>query len=153
MKGIFNLNPPTRKFGFVWDVKVLFDYFEKMGDNNTLNDKNLSQKLLALLILLGGQRLNTVHQYQVNEMIKTEISITFAPSNLLKHSKQHSKLDVFEYRKYHNKKLCVVDCLNTYLDRRQNKVDNTVQKLFISHQKPYKAVSIDTLRRWMKNLF
>ena len=59
-KGSFNLRPPLPKISFVWDVQIMFEYFRSLGDNRQISDKHLSQKLLILLLLLGGQRLNSI---------------------------------------------------------------------------------------------
>ena len=75
------------------------------------------------------------------------------PSHILKHSRQGRKIDTFEYRAYHIKKLCVVDCLKNYLQRRLEKVNDNITQLLITHRKPYKATYIDTIRRWIKELF
>ena len=112
MKGVFNNRPPKRKFGYVWDVKILFDYFKALGDNSTLSDKDLTYKLLIFLVLLGGQRIDTVFWFRTDELVLTDISATFAPSHVLKHSRiNKKKLDIFEYRAYPDKTLCVIDCL------------------------------------------
>ena len=47
MTGVFNLTPPKPKLFFVWDVDILFRYFEQQGDNNSLSDKLLTQKLIT----------------------------------------------------------------------------------------------------------
>ena len=111
-KGLYNLRPPVRKFGFVWDVRIVFDYFLTQPENHLLDDKLLTQKLVLLLLLLGGQRVNTIFWFHVNRMIVNEIGITVSPDHVLKHSSGGRKLDVFEYRSYHVTKLCVVDCIN-----------------------------------------
>ena len=49
MTGLFNLRPPKPKLSFVWDVS--FRYFEQQGNNNSLSDKLLTQKLLIFLLL------------------------------------------------------------------------------------------------------
>ena len=67
-KGVFNLRPPRPKLQFVWDVEIVFSYLEEKGSNNILPDKILSQKLLILLLLLGGQRMNTVFNFEVNNV-------------------------------------------------------------------------------------
>ena len=36
MQGVFNLRPPKTKTGFVWDVKILFEHFKNMNENNIL---------------------------------------------------------------------------------------------------------------------
>jgi len=54
MRGVFNLKPPKAKTGFIWDVKILFDYFENLPNNIELDDSTLTQKTLCLLLLLSG---------------------------------------------------------------------------------------------------
>jgi len=150
MRGVFNLRPPKAKTGFVWDVKILFDYFEKLPINSELDDSNLAQKTLCLLLLLSGSRLNTIHKFNISGMIITNVAITVAPTDVLKHSRQNRKRDTFTYRQFENKKLCVVDALRTYLARRNPKVSHTVTNLFITNKRPFRPASIDTLRRWVK---
>ena len=107
MQGVFNLRPPKAKTGFIWDVKILFDYFEKLSENDTLNDISLTEKTLCLLLLLNGTRLNSVFNFKINEIIITDVGITVTPSSLLKHSRQNRKMDVFYYKSFsENKKLC-----------------------------------------------
>ena len=57
-KCVFNLRTPRPKIQFVWDVKIVFSWLEEKGLNNILPHKILNQKFLILL--LGGQRMNTV---------------------------------------------------------------------------------------------
>ena len=66
-KGVYNLRPPTQKITLVWDVKILFGYFSHRGENAQLSDKSLTQKLLILLLLLGGQRMNTVYFFHTRQ--------------------------------------------------------------------------------------
>ena len=153
MKGIYNLNPPKPKLTFVWDVSIMFKYFKNMGDNTKLTDKLLSQKLIMLLLLLGGQRLNTLVTFHVDHMIMTDDSVTFVPDRVLKHSRSGKTLDRFQYRTYVIKELCVISCLREYLQRRTTKVSEKISQLVITHGKPYREASIDTLRRWVKELF
>ena len=92
-KSVFNLRPPRPKLQFVWDVKIVFNYSEEKGLNNNLPDKILSQKLLVLLLLLAGQRMNTVFNFEVDNMfINTKCAI-FSPNKVLEHSKPERKLE------------------------------------------------------------
>lgn len=153
-KGVFNLRPPKPKLQFVWDVKIVFKYLEEKGTNKELSDKLLSQKLLILLLLLGGQRMNTILSFDIDNMFINTECATFIPSTVLKHSTQGRKLDQFTYRTFPQKELCVVECLNEYLARRALRVDSKVVKgLFITLKAPYHVASEDTLRRWIYDLF
>ena len=90
-KGVFNLRPPGPKLQFLWDAKLVFSYLEEKGLNNILPDKMLSQQLLILLLLLGGQRMNTVFNFEVDNMfINTKCAI-ISPNKALKTFKTREK--------------------------------------------------------------
>ena len=86
-------------------------------------------------------------------MTITDIGVTSLPNHVLEPSKSGKKLDSFHYRAYHNKRLCVVDCLKEYLKRRSTKVQTDTKSLLITYGKPFRAAAIDTMRRWVKDLF
>ena len=96
----FNLRAPLPKLSFVWDVQIMFEYFRSPGDNRQISDKHWSQKLLILLLLLGGQCLNSVFHFTTERTIISSTIVTFLPEDVLKHPKPGCKLDVFEYRAY-----------------------------------------------------
>ena len=81
-KGTFNLTLPSPKFCFVWDVQIMFEYFRSLGDNSQISDKQLSQKLLILLLLLGGQLLNSVFRFTFDGMIISSTNITFSSEHI-----------------------------------------------------------------------
>ena len=84
-KGVFNLRFPRPKLQFAWDIKIVFSYLEEKGLNNILPNKIVTQKLLSLLLLLGGQRMNTAFNFEVDNMfINTECAI-FSPNKVFKH--------------------------------------------------------------------
>ena len=84
-KGVFNLRFPRLKLQFAWDIKIVFSYLEEKGLNNILPNKIVTQKLLSLLLLLGGQRMNTAFNFEVDNMfINTECAI-FSPNKVFKH--------------------------------------------------------------------
>ena len=122
-KDVFNLRPPRPKLQFVWDVKIVFSYLEEKGLNNILPAKILSQKLLIVLLLLDGQRMNTVFNFKVDNMFINMECAIFSPNKVLKHSKPGRKLDQFTYRSFPQKELCVVHNLQEYITQRKLRVD------------------------------
>ena len=66
-----------------------------LSDDSQISNKQLSQKLLILLLLLGGQRLNSAFYFTIDRMIISSNSVTFSPEHVLKHSKPGRKLDIF----------------------------------------------------------
>ena len=74
---VFNLRPPKPKLSFAWDVDILFRHFKQQGDNNSLSDKLLMQKLLILLLLLGAHRISTVKLCSVSNMVLNDLPSHF----------------------------------------------------------------------------
>ena len=105
----------------------MFYYFRNLDDNQNLNDKELSYNL-------GGQRVNTIFWFTTDTMVINDLRVSphFAPYQVLKHSRPGRKRDVFEYRSYNDKKICVVLCLKEYLNR-SVKVQNNTNKLIITY--------------------
>ena len=97
--------------------------------------------------------MNIVCFCTVNKMAITDKGVTFSPNHVLKHLKPGKKLDSFHYRAYHTKRLCVVDCLKEYLKRCSTKVQTDTKALFTTYGKPFRAVAIGSMRRWVKDLF
>ena len=143
---------PIPRYSTRWDFRIVFDYLESIEDNVHLSDKLLSQKCLILLLLLSSQRLSRIFHSTVDRMTLSNISCSFSPVNVLKHSRQGKKLDVFVYNKYPIDKLCLIQCLVEYLKRCNNRVDRE-QKLFITYGKPFKAELQDSMSRWIKYIF
>ena len=99
MTDIFILIPPKPKLRFVWDVDIFFRYFEQQSE------VILKQKLTVLLLLLGGHRLNTIKLFNINNMVLNDLSVTFLPTEVLKHFINDNPLETFEHRAYEDKTL------------------------------------------------
>ena len=67
LKGVFNSRPSLPKYSYVWDVRVLFNYFRKQPENEKLHLKDLTFKLVSILALLFHQRAQTLHTYENRE--------------------------------------------------------------------------------------
>ena len=122
--GIYNLNPPALKLNFVWDVSIIFQFFENCGPNGELSDKIFTQKLVFFLLLLGIQRVQTLFTFHIDKMVINNISVSFVSTQPLKRYRNRFNLDTFEYRAYAKPDLCVVACLREYLNRRSNRTDH-----------------------------
>ena len=130
--GIFILKPSKPKLSFLWDVDILFRFFEQQGNNCLLSDTILTQKLITLLLLLGAHRLSTIKLFSINNMVLNDLSMTFIPTEVLKHSKKGKLLDKFECRAYEDKTLCVIVRLKKYISRRNKHQGLTTDQLIIT---------------------
>ncbi len=152
LKGVFETKPALPRYTCVWDVEVVLDYLKNLGSNTELTLKLLTLKLVMLLGLLSGQRCQTLHSLNIKDMVLGESKCVFLLTSLLKTSAPNRHLTHIEFLAYpQDPKLCVINCLNAYLKRTKPHRCGTLQ-LFLSIQKPFKAVSCDTISRWLKSV-
>ena len=75
------------------------------------------------------------------------------PPTSHKHSRKGKPLDKFEYRAYEDKILCVIACPKEYISRCNKHEGLTKDQLIMTYRKPLKWASIDTMEKWIKDIF
>ena len=115
--------------------------------NEELSMKLLSEKIVMLLLILGGERINSLTTFSVESMQLTTTECTFIPCKLLKLSKPgyvHRPVTHINYPQ--NIKLCPVR-LTEYIKRRNKLLqsDTSINRLFITCRKPIRAAYRDTM--------
>ena len=123
-----------------------------MGGNNSLSFKKLSQKIVTLLMILSGERINSISSFMIHQVHITEFDCTFIPSKLLKHSRPSFVYKPVRYRAYpHNLLLCPVATISGYVKRRES-MNVQCDEFIITHGKPHKPAHSETMSRWLKEV-
>lgn len=152
MKGVSELRPSVPRYGLTWDVNLVLQYFVSLGDNDKLSLELLTKKVTTMLLILSGQRVQTTHLLKTNHIsfVKDEcvIRITSSGQDKLKHFNKKKNVQMINFQKYEDKKLCMVTCLNDYLNRTAKHRNSDY--LLLCFKKPYGAASKDTLSRWLR---
>jgi hypothetical protein len=104
-----------------------------------------------LLLLLSGQRGQTIHLMDIKNIFITEDNVKIVIGDLLKNSKPGKQLGELNFPAFTDKDLCIVNMLIFYLEKTKTLRGNITQ-LFITTQKPYKAVTRDTICRWTRTV-
>ena len=78
MKGVFERRPSLPKYTSTWDVNVVLTYLRTFKDAQSLSLKELSWKVTTLLMLLSGQRIQTIHMLDIRYMTLSESSCSFS---------------------------------------------------------------------------
>ena len=152
MKGVFNLRtsaPFLFFFNFIWDASAVLNFLRKLPDDNVLPLKLLTFKLVMLLALVSGQRVQTLSWLNLRFSYRVYDSLIFIIPDLTKTSgpgKIAAQVVLSQYDQ--NKKICVIRCLTKYLSRTLK--HRSSSKLFLSLQKPFRPVGSQTLSRWIK---
>ena len=86
---------------------------------------------MILLLLIGRQRMNTVFNFEVDNMFINTGYTIFSSNKVLKYSELERKLE--NYLQFiTQKELYIVDTLQEYLTRRKLRVGFSIKKLFIT---------------------
>ena len=72
LKGVFQSRAPKPKYSEVWDVQIVLSYLKTLHPVDSLRLKDLSFKFLMLLLLVSGQRGQTIHMLDLNNMIVSD---------------------------------------------------------------------------------
>ena len=136
LRGVFNTCPSLPRYQEIWDISIV-----SLHPPEKLTLKDLTMKTTMLVALLSGQRCQTIHTLDVNNMVLTKDRCTFYIHELLKTSRPGKHFGKLELRVYHpDKRLCVVTFLEEYV--RRTKPLRSSSRLLISYQKPHASLPI-----------
>ena len=151
MKGIFELKPSAARYSDIWDINPVFNFIHRKPDLSSMTLKELTHQPTFLLLILSGQRCQTIHMLSIENMTLSETRCMFHINNHVKQSRPGTHLDPIIFNSYPTeRKLCVVHHVKEYLNRTTKLRPKECKQLLISLQKPHGAVSKDTISRWCK---
>ena len=151
IKGIFECRPSLPRYQETWDVTVVLEYLAKLGPPEKLSVQNLTLKVVMMMVLLSGQRRQMPHTLSIDCMQLSADKHLFFIKSLLKTSRPGKHLACIEFQAYLREvSLCIVKHLQQYL-KRTDILRGDVKELLVSYNKPHKAVSPDTVSRWIKS--
>ena len=152
MKGIYNLRPSVTKYCETWDVSKVLHYLIKLSPIRKLSLRLLTLKLCMLIALTLASRVQSIYLLDIKNIRKCYSSYILHYSGLLKQTKAGVSNPVAELKAYPpDRRLCTVFVLKEYL-RRTEILRGDVTCLFISYIKPHKAVTRDTISRWLRTV-
>ena len=153
MKGIFELRPSFPRYKSIWDVNIVFNYLRKQPPIKGLALKQLTYRLTFLLFILSGQRSQTIHLLTLDNMTLSADKCIFTIEEKVKHTRVGHHIQPITFEAYSPEPgLCIIQHLNEYLTRTKELRSPLCRKLLISHVKPHKPVSRETISRWCKTL-
>ncbi len=149
MKGISRVRPSKAKYNITWDPQEVLDYLQSLNDNENLSVRDMSKKLVALMLLGSGQRVQTLHNIQLNEIRFAGNSCIINVTNRLKHTRSQIGQALY-FQGFSNRKLCVLSSLRRYIE-----ITKDLRKgeyLFIQSKSPYERASVQTISNWAKEI-
>ncbi|XP_023314504.1 uncharacterized protein LOC106655370 [Trichogramma pretiosum] len=148
--GIAKLRPSLPKYNTTWDPKVIIDFYSGKPANDSLTFKDLSYKLITLLAITTGHRLQTLSLIKVQNIKFYENKIEILIPDWIKTTRKNVCQPVLILPVYPpNDKICPATTLKHYLERTKS-IRGSIDLLFLSINKPVKAVCKQSLSSWVK---
>ena len=152
LKGVFELRPPTPRYGYIWDANIVLGFLTNFYPLEDMPLSYLTYKLVMLLALATAQRAQTLHSINVDDIIYGNDLVVIPIIGILKHTTPKNRKLSLRLESYQScAPLCVVATLKEYV-RRTERLRRDERKLFISFHKPHAAVSKTTISRWLKRV-
>ena len=95
LKGIYHDRPPLPRYTCTWNVQMVLNYLDSLGDNDTLSLKQLTWKVVMLLALTKPSQSTDLSLLDIAARQYTPDRVTFLPSCLAKQSQQGKPISKF----------------------------------------------------------
>ena len=147
MKGFFNKNPSLPKYTCTYDANIVLQHV-RTYDHGDLGQ--LTKKLATLLSLVASTRSQTLHLIDIDYIMKSDTTMEVYIPSITKGTTVRTHIEPLKLDKFPEPDLCVYKCLEDYLSSTEA-LRKGAKNLFISYVTPHKAVSVSTIRRWLKD--
>ena len=135
LKGIFELRPALPRYVDTWDVGVVLQYLKHLSKLESISLKQLTYKLNMMLMLLSGQRTQTLTLLDINHINITDNCCIFHVKECVKQTRPVTRQSTIEIAKYpQDTNLCIKSVLIKCLEKTKDK-RGTKTRLLISFVK------------------
>ena len=155
LKGMYNLRPPQPRYSDTWNVDMVIQHLQSLGDNSKLTLKVLGQKLALLMALVEASRSSELNAQDVRYRVFKPEGVLFSLQTLTKKRACGAPPRQLFFAAFpEDQNLCVVQCLKEYEKQteafrpRSREADNP---LFLSHIRPHRPVTSQRIAHWVKD--
>lgn len=149
LRSLYKLRPPKPRYSVTWDPTQVLDFFRASSDQSL---EFLSRKLLVLLLLASGQRLQTIKAIHRHNIRFSSSHVVIVVPQLLKTSRPGANSPSLSFPVMpQDVTLCVPSTLRRYLDL-TNSFADPQGPLFLSTRGAQGPAAGPTLARWVKNV-
>lgn len=153
LKGISNIRPTTPRYNFTWDTEPVLNFLATLVPLESLSFRILASKLATLLLLITGQRMQTIHLITLDNIIETSSGFQILITGKIKTSGVNSTNPCLHIPYYtENTTLCPATTLKFYLQKTEKIRLPGHKNLFLISKPPFSDASKETLSRWVKEI-
>lgn len=151
LKGVFKLKPTKPKYNSTWDPSIVLNLLGTWYPNDTIGVDKLTRKLVTLLALTTGHRMQTLSVIKIDNICHNNIGITINITDIIKTSRHGTEQPTLRLPYYNHKpEICPVRTILSYIELTKQ-YRNDLKELILTYKKPYKQASTQSIGRWIKS--
>ncbi|KAI8431183.1 hypothetical protein MSG28_001221 [Choristoneura fumiferana] len=151
-KGIFKIKPNLPKYQFTWDPSKVLSFLSGLYPNESLSILALTKKLVTLLALSTGHRVQTLSVIKANNITINDMGAIIIVDGIIKTSgpnRNNPKLVLPHFVEKNT--ICPVKTLSSYITRmEQFRAFPNTEKLILTTTQPHHNASAQSISRWIK---
>lgn len=150
-KGVYRLKPIFPKYIGTWDPNIVLNYYAALPNDHIMNLEHLTRKLVILLALSTGQRLQTLSMIKLDNIQKLNDRILIKITDIIKTSGIGRSQPILNLPFFiSNPKICPAATLLSYIELTSCHRSPQNNALLLTFKKPFRPASTQTLGRWIK---
>lgn len=151
LKGIYRQKPSRPRYSTTWDPKIVLDYISEWYPNQNLNLSIITKKLSVLLALCTSHRVQTLSLIKTTNINRSGSGIKIAIPDIIKTSGPNREQPTLFLPYFtDNPSICPAKTLDDYLKQTVQLRPKGTDNLLITHKRPYRKASSQTISRWIK---
>lgn len=153
LKGAYKSRPSKPKYSSTWNPQVVLDRISTWFPNTELSLEKITKKLVILLALCTGHRVQTFSLIKLDNILFSENGTQIIITDIIKTSApgRNQPILFLPYFK-ENISICPVTVLSDYISSTKNVRPEGTHNLLITHKRPHKAATSQTISRWIKQV-
>ena len=118
LRSVFNRRPALPRNNVTWDADVVLNFLKTWAPAKRLSLRQLTLKVTVLLLLLSGQRGQTIWLLDTSNITPSKNEVRWRIGDLIKTSNPKNHVDELVFAAYPpDQRLCVVMYVKAYLNR------------------------------------
>lgn len=142
LKGVYKKHPPKPKYQTTWNPAPVLNYLSSFHPPSEITICELTHKLVTLLALIIGHRIQTLSKIKVQNIINYDNKLEIRIPDLIKTSDRKNFQPLLTVPYFHeNPKLCLASVLKAYIDRTAEIRPEGTEYLILTYNKPIHPAS------------
>jgi hypothetical protein len=154
LKGAYKLRPALPKYSNTWDPQLVLDFVGNWVPNRDLSIEKITKKLAILLALCTAHRVQTLSLIKLQNIVKSPTGIEIGITDVIKTSAAGREQPVLHLPYFkENSAICPATVIEDYIFvTNRLRSDSSNGNLILTHQKPHKPASAQSISRWIKQV-